>query len=141
MKEVLASNTAKLVAACVCPVVGAGTVVMEVPQVRAAVHKATAAKPKRHRVARAKAPVREPKETAPDRSDERGVETAALMCSQPIHFADAPLAQLTPAPVALMPMAPPPRIERVYVPSGCGAVPGMVGCGAAVKKVSDSLPM
>lgn len=57
LKEVLASNAAKLVAACVCPVV-AGAVAVQVPAVRSAVHKATAPKPQR--TARAKPRVRVP---------------------------------------------------------------------------------
>ena len=92
LKEVLASNTAKLVAACVCPVVGAGTIVMEVPKVRAAVHRATAprAKPKPHREARAKPRVRTPEKA---RDEEAPVQTA-LMCPQPLRFQDAPFQQI-----------------------------------------------
>jgi hypothetical protein len=126
LKEVFASNTAKLVAACVCPVVGAGTVVMEVPKVRAAVHRATApkAKPKPHREARAKPRVRVPEKA---REDERPVQTA-LMCPQPLRFQDAPF---QPAPAAIT-MAPidVPRVERVYVPTGCGPV---IGGGSIIR--------
>jgi hypothetical protein len=47
MKSLLASKTAKLVAACVCPVAGTATLGVTVPQVRTAIHKATApAKPR-----------------------------------------------------------------------------------------------
>jgi hypothetical protein len=57
LKEFLASNAAKLVVACVCPVV-AGGVALQVPKVRSAVHKATA--PKVPRTARAKPRIRVP---------------------------------------------------------------------------------
>lgn len=40
--SIVASKTARLITACVCPVVGAGTLTMSVPKVRNAVHKATA---------------------------------------------------------------------------------------------------
>lgn len=40
--SIIASKTAKLMAACVCPVIGAGALTMSVPKVRSAVHKATA---------------------------------------------------------------------------------------------------
>lgn len=123
LKEVLASNTAKLVAACVCPVVGAGTVALEVPQVRAALHRATApkAKPKPRREARAKPRVRIPEKT---QKDDAPVETAALMCSQPLRLEDAPLQPAFNAPITVAPIESP-RIERVYVPSGCAPVPGL----------------
>jgi len=40
--SIVASKTARLITACVCPVVGAGTLTMSVPKIRNAVHKATA---------------------------------------------------------------------------------------------------
>lgn len=50
LKEIVASNAAKLIAACVCPVATTAALTVTVPQVREAVHKATAprayAKPK-----------------------------------------------------------------------------------------------
>jgi hypothetical protein len=85
LKEVLASNAAKLVAACVCPVV-AGTVALEVPQVRAAVHKATAPK---LRTARAKPRIRVP---ANDAGAQSRLADARLTCAAPpLVFADAAL--------------------------------------------------
>lgn len=42
LSSFVASKTARLITACVCPVVGAGTLTMSVPKVRNAVHKATA---------------------------------------------------------------------------------------------------
>lgn len=42
LSSLVASKTARLITACVCPVVGAGTLTMTVPKVRNAVHKATA---------------------------------------------------------------------------------------------------
>jgi hypothetical protein len=123
LKDVLASNTAKLIAACVCPVVGAGTVALAVPQVRAAVHRATApkAKPKPRREARAKPRVRVPEKT---RKDDAPVEMAALMCQQPLRLQDAPLQPAFNAPIAVAPSESP-AIGRVYVPTGCAPVPGL----------------
>ena len=84
LKEVLASNAAKLVAACVCPVV-AGAVAIQVPPVRSAIHKATAP-----RTARAKPRIRVPRdETAANRPR---VATAPPMCAAaPIILNDAGL--------------------------------------------------
>jgi hypothetical protein len=42
LSSIIASKGARLIAACVCPVVGAGTLTMAVPKVRNAVHKITA---------------------------------------------------------------------------------------------------
>lgn len=42
LASIVASRTARLIATCVCPVVGAGTLTMAVPKVRNAVHRATA---------------------------------------------------------------------------------------------------
>lgn len=42
IKSLAASNAAKLMAACVCPVAGTVALTVAVPQVRSAVHKATA---------------------------------------------------------------------------------------------------
>lgn len=50
LKQIVASQAAKTLALCVCPVVTAGVVATKVPQVRKAVHRATApAKPERKR--------------------------------------------------------------------------------------------
>lgn len=55
LKQIAASHAAKTLALCVCPVVTAGVVATNVPQVRKMVHKATgpkmAAKPERRRAA------------------------------------------------------------------------------------------
>ena len=131
LKEVFASNGAKLVAACVCPVVGAGTVALEVPQVRAAVHRATApkAKPKPHREARAKPRVRIPEKA---KEEDGPVQTAAL-CPQPVRFHDAPFEAGPAAPITLAPIEAP-RVERVYVPTACAPVftgGSIVGTGPA----------
>jgi hypothetical protein len=42
LSSIIASKSARLITACVCPVVGAGTLTMSVPKVRNAVHKVTA---------------------------------------------------------------------------------------------------
>lgn len=47
LKEIAGSQALKLATACVCPVVAAGVITTQVPQIRKAVHKATAPK---HRV-------------------------------------------------------------------------------------------
>ncbi|HEV2569154.1 PEPxxWA-CTERM sorting domain-containing protein [Sphingomonas sp.] len=78
LKEMLASNAGKLVAACVCPVV-AGTVALKVPPVRSAIHKATAPQPKR--TARAKPRIRVPaKEMA---NNNAPAAAMPLLCAAP----------------------------------------------------------
>lgn len=62
LSSLVASKTARLITACVCPVVGAGTLTMSVPKVRNAVHKATA-----------------PSEYALPKTRERGVVPAAAV--------------------------------------------------------------
>jgi hypothetical protein len=119
LKEVLASNAAKLVAACVCPVVGASVVTLKVPQVREAVHKATTPKPKRE--ARAKPRVRTPKKEATAKQDgERPVETA-LMCGDPDLLRRGPL---EPSATSMISMPAPrmdmPSPERIFVAHNCG---------------------
>lgn len=108
LKEVLASNTAKLVAACVCPAVGATAVALKVPQVRAAVHKATAPKP--DRTARAKPRVVEPKK--PDDLDDRQLAMRdAALCPPPIMFQQGSIAPRV--ETALQLPVPAPVIERI----------------------------
>ena len=128
LKEVLASNAAKLVAACVCPVVGAGVVALEVPKVRAAVHKATAPKPKRETRIKRRSPAPDKKTKAADAP----VQTA-MMCPQPLMFESGSL-----APQNLAVALPTPRIEaaaagpeRIYVQSGC---PGVQAAGAGTMR-------
>lgn len=121
LKEVLASNAAKLVAACVCPVVGASVVTLKVPQVRESVHKATTPKPKRE--ARAKPRVRTPKkEAVANKDEEKPVETA-LMCGDPDLLRSGPL---EPSATAMISM-PAPRMdvrppERIFVANNCPTV-------------------
>lgn len=95
LKEVFASNIAKLVAACVCPVVGASAVALKVPPVRSALHKATSPKPKPEREARAKPRVRAPIKPAfakkKDGEEEAQVFKAAMMCPPPVNLNDSPL--------------------------------------------------
>ena len=95
LKEVFASNIAKLVAACVCPVVGASAVALKVPPVRSALHKATSPKPKPEREARAKPRLRAPIKPAfakkKDGEEEAQVFKAAMMCPQPVNLNDSPL--------------------------------------------------
>lgn len=128
LKEVLTSNAAKLVAACVCPAVGATAVALKVPQVRAAVHKATAPKPERS--ARAKPRVLQPK---PDDIEKRELAVRdAAVCPQPVMLQNA---AFEPRPGAALTLAPTPVIETravervVYVPTGsCGST-GVISIG------------
>jgi hypothetical protein len=85
LKEMLASSTAKLVAACVCPVVGAAALTVASPKVRSAVHDMTAPK----RTAKAKPRVRVPVRPV------MGKAGAGIVCPQPIPFAGGPAAAPT----------------------------------------------
>lgn len=97
LKELLASNAAKLVAACVCPVV-AGGVALQVPRVRSAVHEATAPKPKR--TARAKPRIRVPEKQDVAASDIPS--PPPMLCAQPPLLAQAALRPASlDAPVAV----------------------------------------
>lgn len=129
LKEVLASNGLKLAAACVCPAVGATAVALKVPQVRAAVHKATAPKPDRQ--ARAKPRIREPEK--PDSIDQREVAMRqAALCPQPVMLQNGPL---EPRREAALTFSPAPIIETrtveriVYVPSGTCSGGGIIHVG------------
>lgn len=126
LKEVLASNTAKLVAACVCPAVGATAVALKVPQVRAAVHKATAPKPER--TARAKPRVLEPKK--PDNIDDRQLAMRdAALCPPPVMLQNA---SIEPRTATALQLAPAPVIEReriVYLNSGPCTGTGVITIG------------
>lgn len=81
LKEVLASNAAKLIAACVCPVVGTAAITMSVPKVRSAVHRMTAPSAP-VRTARAKPRVRTP-----------GVlpANAGILCPEPVILTNNPV--------------------------------------------------
>jgi hypothetical protein len=85
IKSLAASKAAKLLAACVCPVAGTVALTVAVPQVRSAVHKATAprqyAKPKT-RVRPQMAAVQPP-------------------CAEPGAFATQSIAPLTMTPLSL----------------------------------------
>lgn len=119
LKEVFASNAAKLVAACVCPI-AAGTVALKVPPVRAALHKATAPKPERE--ARAKPRIRAPlKKAVAERDEDEGPLKEGMMCPQPVMLGNA---ALQPTSFELPPATPPPieitRDEPNYLPAACG---------------------
>jgi len=118
LKEVFASNAAKLVAACVCPI-AAGTIALKVPPVRSAIHKATAPKPERE--ARAKPRVRAPlKKAVAEREEEEAPFERGLMCPQPVMLQDAPLQpagfQMPEAPMTQIAM---PEDKPSYV-NNCG---------------------
>lgn len=119
LKEVIASKAAKIIAACVCPVAGTTALTLSVPQVRQAVHKATAprayAKPKtRVRPAPAPAPV----------------QTAMTDCPPVFVGNDSSIAPL------LTPNALPPREFAYNLPGGPGPsfpfVPGGPGGGGGI---------
>jgi hypothetical protein len=80
IRSLLASKTAKLVAACVCPVAGTGALTVAVPQVRSAVHKATA-----------------PRAYAAPKTRVRPAAAAPCPEATPVMLA-SPLAMLTPQP-------------------------------------------
>lgn len=86
LKEVVASKAAKLIAACVCPVAGTAALTVSVPEVRDAVHRATAPRAKAKPAAR----------RAPARAQ------AVAVCPQPadtpVVLASAPLAGVSVLP-------------------------------------------
>lgn len=128
LKEVVASNAAKLIAACVCPVVGTAAITVSVPKVRQAVHKMTApAKPTR--TARAKPRVRAPGAAANQPSG-----LSSVICPEPVIFTNNPLQPF----VRQTPDFAPPPPERTAallqpnyrVPAPAGfAGPGVFGGG------------
>ena len=134
LKEVLASNAAKLVAACVCPVV-AGPVALKVSPVRSAIHKATAPQPKR--TARAKPRIR----VAADRPDSK-IQTAALpLCTAPpVMFNEAALKPASlDMPVSIpAPDLPEPRF-KTSPPANCGPT-GFPGGGALLSMAAVPEP-
>ena len=128
LKEVVASNAAKLVAAFVCPVMGATVVALKVPQVRAAVHKATAPKAtaQKAKPRRRKGAATPPRQT---RIRDEPLQIAAS-CPLPVMLETPSLAPPLIAAASLPPPvidAPPPRVERVYWTAPCAAVPGFGG--------------
>ena len=130
LKEVLASNGAKLAVACVCPVVGASAVALKVPDVRAAVHKATAPKPERQ--ARAKPRVRTPAKAAEDKPEPM-LQSAAL-CPPPVIL---PNPSIEPRMNAALDLPPVRIIEsdtpaRVFISQPCSGVPN-IGGGYALR--------
>lgn len=144
LKEVVASNAAKLIAACVCPVVGTAAVTLGVPEVRQAVHKATAPKAKPVRTARAKPRVRAPAETA--------AAPTQIICPDPVMLTNMPLSTpwLQPtAPTVAAPrpdqvsFAAPPRVPPGpvlgggFVIGGGGGVPGGGGGGGGGETPPD----
>lgn len=106
LKDAFASSTAKLIAACVCPVAGTTALTVAVPQVRQAVHRATApAQPK----ARAKPKVRPAAQPAAPQID-CPADTPVLLSGYSIE----PLTNILPDQMA----------RRPDVPGGIPFVPG-----------------
>lgn len=104
LKEMVASNAAKLIAACVCPVVGTAAVTMSVPKVRSAVHRMTAPD-KPVRTARAKPRMRLPAAVA-----EAGAlpASAGVLCPDPVILTNNPLLAPFSAPAGTTALVPPP---------------------------------
>lgn len=128
IKGMLASNASKLVAACVCPVAGTVAVTVGVPQVRQAVHHATAprayALPKT-RVRRA--PV------VPAIAPVPSIQTAAIAAPpcQPIFETAALTADFNPTETDITELAEvgdlprPRRLDTVTPDAGLPALPGV----------------
>lgn len=94
LKTLAASSAAKAAALCVCPVVGAGVIATQVPQVRKAIHKATAPK-KPIRASRALPRIEEPCIT-PASVAQNAVPGAVPRVAQilPLSEGNGPLAEL-----------------------------------------------
>lgn len=122
LKEVFASNAAKMIAACVCPVVATSAIVLKVPEVRSAIHRATSPKVQPHRQARALPRVRKPVELA--RAEAPDALAPAMMCTRPAMLQDAPISTMAPLPLTTVDIQT--RTERVYAPSNCAPVSGIV---------------
>lgn len=148
LKEVLASNVAKLVAACVCPLAGASAIALKVPQVRSAVHKATEpkvarAKPKANkphdaREARAKPRVRTPIKPAFAPVVEGEQLAAGMMCPSPVQLGpDTPIGAGNSQQTVMMMPPPAPIVEvqrnlSVACPSVGGGMVVMTAATGAV---------
>lgn len=93
LKEVVASKAAKLIAACVCPIVGTAALTVSVPEVRERVHRATAPRAVAAPAAR--------------RAPAQAVAAAEAVCptDTPIILASAPIAPYFAGPGALPPLA------------------------------------
>lgn len=103
LKEMVASNAAKLIAACVCPVVGTAAITMSVPKVRSAVHRMTApAKPMR--TARAKPRMRLPAGAA---AVTALPASAGVLCPDPVILTNNPLLAPFSTPASTTALVPP----------------------------------
>lgn len=78
LKEIVASKAAKLIAACVCPVVGTAALTVSVPEVRERVHRATAP-----RAAAAPAARRAPAEAVAAAEAVCPTDTPVILAAQP----------------------------------------------------------
>lgn len=89
LKEIVASKAAKLIAACVCPVVGTAALTVSVPEVRERVHRATAPRAEAAPAAR--------------RAPAEAVAAAEAVCptDTPVILAARPFAPFVAAPEAL----------------------------------------
>lgn len=123
--SIVASKTARLITACVCPVVGAGTLTMSVPKVRNAVHKATA--PREYALPKTRERLAEPV-SAPAPCTVIG---ATPLSAGYIEDVPSPLYPFPggPTPVPGSPIVPlsygdsPNKVQINDVPTGGGAVP------------------
>lgn len=103
LKEMVASNAAKLIAACVCPVVGTAAVTLSVPKVRSAVHRMTAPD-KPMRTARAKPRMRLPAGAA---TAVALPASAGVLCPDPVILTNNPLLAPFSTPAVAMATVPP----------------------------------
>ena len=88
LKEALASNAVKLVAACVCPIAGTAALTVSVPKMRSAVHRMTAPPARADRV---KPRVRKAKPAAAAKTN------PDVICAEPVVLTGAPFIPVDPA--------------------------------------------
>jgi hypothetical protein len=131
IRTMLASKTAKMIATCVCPVAGTTAVTMAVPQVKQAVHKATAprayAKPKTRVRPAALAPCPDPMPVLLGGEPEIAALPIGPLARQANPFVTGPGAPVAGVPVVFGPGA----------PGGDGLIPVVPGPGVPVAGVPD----
>lgn len=119
IKGLLASNGARLVAACVCPVAGTVAVTVGVPQVRHAVHRATAPRAYALPKTRVRPPAAVPIEAAP-------IATAAIGAPCVPAFETASLNADFDNGVTELGAIPRPRVDGPILPdAGVPLLPGV----------------
>lgn len=135
LRTMILARAAKLVATCVCPVVGTGVVTMAVPQVRHAVHHYTAPREYALPKTRTRAPV---------------IAAAAAPCPQPIPIVASPAIAAIPEITSPEIVAPPQQIalggpginpgEIIPIDLGPRPIAGNPGGGGGVPLPPTALP-